>query len=345
MSNSITNSINNTVGASNSGVTNTLTVTNPSDTANSAANVQVTVGGGTAGDPQTTYTVTGGSTWSFGIDNNSSDSLVISNNAALGTDNRIYVTTAGVISCTPTAINGPMLDVQVNGGNGFGEIRCINLDTGAAAHAGFTATANTGSAGDCVYKALITGGSEWSWGLDNSDADAYVVSSNNGLGINNTIRVAVSGEVTFPLTPAFLAYQASAALNVSGTGAAYTLGSTVDLTEVFDQNADFDPATGTFTAPVTGRYKLGAQVYWNGLTIATTFINNIVTTAQTFTNYIIRAASNGDESNLITVLCNMTAGDTCTFEGAVVGEAGATADCFGQAGSPRYTFCYGNLEC
>lgn len=92
------NAINNTVGASISGVTNTLTVTNPSNTASSQARVNVTVGGGTAGDPFTLYTVSGVTNWAQGIDNSDSDVYVLSASTAPGTTNVMRATTAGEIN-------------------------------------------------------------------------------------------------------------------------------------------------------------------------------------------------------------------------------------------------------
>ena len=87
-----------TFGGANSGATRTFSVTNTSNTASSATNVQVTVGGGTASDPQTTYTVTGATNWSQGIDNSVSDTYVISASTALGTTDVMRMTTAGSVT-------------------------------------------------------------------------------------------------------------------------------------------------------------------------------------------------------------------------------------------------------
>lgn len=89
------NAINNTVGASISGVTNTLTITNPSNTGSSAARTSVTVGGGTAGDPTLNFNINGVTDWEMGIDNNSNDDLKISQSTSLGTNDTWIMTTAG----------------------------------------------------------------------------------------------------------------------------------------------------------------------------------------------------------------------------------------------------------
>lgn len=89
------NAINNTVGASISGVTNTLTITNPSNTASSAARTSISVGGGTAADPTLNFNVSGVTDWEMGIDNTASDALKISQGTALGTNDTWIMTTAG----------------------------------------------------------------------------------------------------------------------------------------------------------------------------------------------------------------------------------------------------------
>lgn len=66
------NAIDNTVGASISGVTNTMTIQNPSNTASSAAQVLITVGGTTSGSPWIQWTV--GTTESFALGQNNSAS-------------------------------------------------------------------------------------------------------------------------------------------------------------------------------------------------------------------------------------------------------------------------------
>lgn len=89
------NAINNTVGASISGVTNTLTTTNLSNTASSSAQNLITVGGSSAGDPELLYTVSGVTNWISGIDNSDSDKYKICRSTALGTNDFFVMTTSG----------------------------------------------------------------------------------------------------------------------------------------------------------------------------------------------------------------------------------------------------------
>lgn len=191
----------------------------------------------------------------------------------------------------------------------------------------------------------VSGTYYWIEGILATDGTFRIAPSNTGVDISTSLQISQAGEMTLPLQPAFLAYQASAASNVTGNGTSYTLGTTVDLTESFDQNSDFDATTGTFTAPVTGKYCLSMSAYINGTTIATAFIAQIATSNQTFTTQIIRSAVSADQNAPLTIFCDMDASDTATFIVASSGEAADTDDVYGQAASPRYTWCSGYLVC
>src|ERR1700683_2896407 len=98
----VQNGINNTVGASNSGVTNTLTVQNPSNTASSAAACLITVGGTTSANPYISWAVGTTRVWALGIENAATQRLTLSMDAAgsvsPGGGNYIYSVTAGATS-------------------------------------------------------------------------------------------------------------------------------------------------------------------------------------------------------------------------------------------------------
>lgn len=68
--------------------------------ANAAANTLVTIatGGTSAGDPVLQLQVSGGGTWSVGLDNSDSDAFVIAENAVPGTANRLRIATGGNVS-------------------------------------------------------------------------------------------------------------------------------------------------------------------------------------------------------------------------------------------------------
>lgn len=86
------------VGFSNNSSQVIFATSNPATAASTNALSQVTVGGTAAGDPFQTFTVTGGSSWSQGVDNSASDAYVVAASTALGTTNVISASTAGEIN-------------------------------------------------------------------------------------------------------------------------------------------------------------------------------------------------------------------------------------------------------
>lgn len=177
------------------------------------------------------------------------------------------------------------------------------------------------SAGDAYYQARIAAGQNWTWGLDNSDSDAYVLSASATLGTTNVMRVSTAGEINYPLQPAFRAQITAVQNNVTGDGTTYTVQFN---TEIFDQNGDFDTGTYTFTAPVTGRYMLTASLYLGDIPNTTTFVQmNIVTSNRTsfhLLNTIPTYKAAGEYTPKIAELFDMDVGDTALVQVLVGGS-------------------------
>lgn len=90
------NALNNASSTGVASTTQTFTISNSDNTSTSAASLAISVGGGTTtGDPKVLYTVTGVTNWAQGIDNSVSDSFKLSASTALGTSDRLVITTAG----------------------------------------------------------------------------------------------------------------------------------------------------------------------------------------------------------------------------------------------------------
>jgi hypothetical protein len=98
----------------------------------------------------------------------------------------------------------------------------------------------------------------------NLDMQARLLVGNGG---STGIAISANGEVTMAAQPSVFAYLGSTDSNVTGAGNVHTLGTDNALTEVFDQNSDF-VTTGTFTAPVAGRYLIFAGAQHSGITTA-----------------------------------------------------------------------------
>src|ERR1700689_4826888 len=96
------NSLDNQVVNNNFTVTHTnpggdafVSIENLSNTAASNATLHAITGGTSGGDAQTQYAITGGTTWTQGIDNSDTDAYVVAISATLGTTNAFHITSAG----------------------------------------------------------------------------------------------------------------------------------------------------------------------------------------------------------------------------------------------------------
>jgi len=196
-----------------------------------------------------------------------------------------------------------------------------------------------GTAGDPFTQYTVTGATTFSEGIDNSDSDAFVIAASTALGTTNTVRIATTGEINFPLQSAFLALSGSAS-NVTGDGTAYTLGSSVALTEVYDQNSDFN-TNGTYTAPVTGIAQFGGSITLLQIGAAHTDMYVLIQASnRTLTSTEVNATNYANPSGTANIpfCCNvdMDAADTCTFSITVLNGT-KVVDTSGN------TFIYGGI--
>ncbi len=168
-------------------------------------------------------------------------------------------------------------------------------------------------------------------GADGGQNIALITAGLQGLTQNS------DASVNNALQPAFLFYNSATDSDVTGNETA----ATVDFdTEVFDQGSDF--ATDTFTAPVTGRYSLTANIRFSGITAAAdNVILNIITSNRTY-----RFSYNKTNDIAIdmtfsgTVIADMDAADTVTVTLTVQGESGDVVDVFGSgAANTNFSGC------
>lgn len=304
-----------TFTSSTAAATRTLTVSN-TDNTNSAttALIQTTVGGGTAGDPLHTYTVTGVTSWSTGIDNSVSDTYVIAASTALGTTNVVSMTTAGAVS-----IVLGNLDITKSASGATVSNTVSNTSNTASSIAMDQLTVAGTSAGDAFTTYTVSGTTNWSVGTDNSvTGDPFVIAASTALGTTNIMSALTSGEINYPLQPAFLASNSTSPLNVTGDATVYTI---VFDSEIFDQNNDF--ASNTFTAPVTGKYYLSTRVKLSGILSTHTIGDyNLVTSNRSYFYQCPAPSKVFDVNTTVTYeqesICDMDAADTSTVTIAVI---------------------------
>lgn len=389
------------------GATKSIGVTNTSNTANASAAFFSIVGGASAGDAYSRYTVTGVGSWAAGIDNSDSDSYKISRSTAPGTNDFLTLTTSGNLtisgsitssvltsgrlalvgtaglitddagitydaaanSITATTFNGALngnattattatTATNVTVANEATDTSCFILfstaatgDLGPKSNANMTFNSSTGVvtfASAVLTTADINGGTVDNATIGGTTPAAgtftdLTANGNTTLGSDAADSVTVNAEsVTLPNVPSFAAYVSTNINNVTGAGTAYTV---IYDSERYDQSSDFNTTTGTFTASVSGKYNLLAQVRVINIPAgATSAFISIVTSnatwttstgmafvAGTFTSFPFQEFAHAD----------MDAGDTATITIQVSAGAGDTADIAGSAS--MITFFTGRL--
>lgn len=279
-----------------------------------------------------------------------SSSISTSNTAAIsgaGTVRYSGVTfnNSSHISATgQTVLNmGPSSTIGSSNSGGTNTLTVTNSSNTASSNAAIISTVAGTSAADAYYQAIVAGTTTWTWGIDNSDSDAWALSANAALGTTNVMRVSTAGEINYPLQPSFLAYLNTTVTNVSGDATEYTV---IFDTEVFDQNADFNLATSVFTAPVTGRYFMQFSSLILGGTSITGANARIVTSNRTYNNTMLLSPLSSTACSMnMSVIVDMDAADTATFTIQTSDTGGKIDDISGTTSGNLRTFVSGNLLC
>ena len=157
------------------------------------------------------------------------------------------------------------------------------------------------------------------------------------------MKIDETGCVTMATQPAFNAYQSANQANVTGDGTVYTI---IFDTELFDQGSNYNNATGTFTAPVPGKYHFDVTVDLIATTATGAFIN-LVTTSRTYRLAAVKPSNVGTAggdtclSGAITV--SLAANDTVTVTAQATGTTKISA-VYGTT-TPSVTSFSGFLVC
>jgi uncharacterized protein YgiB involved in biofilm formation len=131
--------------------------------------------------------------------------------------------------------------------------------------------------------------------------------------------------------PAFQAQLQTSDSNVTGDGTSYRFGEGNALVERFDQGSD-NNTNGTFTAPVAGKYLLGASVRLQQVATDQTEIDiRLITSNCTYTCTAIGGDATWDDANITeTVLADMDADDTYTLT-VLISNGSKVVDVLGHA--------------
>lgn len=165
----------------------TIEVTNSDNTSTSSrAGFEVAVGGTSAGDPYLKFLITGSTSYTLGIDNDSFDLFTISESGSLGTGN--------VLTIAPTSktVNffGPVLNDFDSTSFNPRFVAGQNNNTASATSCFFQAYQTSDSGGDPYAIFQVLSSTVWSLGLDNSTTNNdFVISKNITLGTSNVLSI------------------------------------------------------------------------------------------------------------------------------------------------------------
>lgn len=190
--------------------------------------------------------------------------------------------------------------------------------------------------GNTFVNANILKGNSGDFTLSAAASSDIVISN----GTSDVAKIYNEGSVTYPLNPAFLAYNSTDRTNVTGNGAEWTV---ILDTEILDANGDF--ASNTFTAPRDCIILLKGCVTCSGVATAglglLNFLRSSGLRARTTWNVATIADASGNNGSIYySILIDMDAADTVQMTFEISGMAGDTATVNGGS-SPLRTWCAG----
>ena len=217
--------------------------------------------------------------------------------------------------------------ITFGGGTGA---QTVNIGTGGTGvktiHIGDSAVANVITVGSTTGAASLT-----------------LQSGSGNIAMNAGLTVDSTGRMTNSVQPAFCAQLSANQNNVTGDFTSYTV---IFDTVRFDQNSNYNGATGIFTAPKTGRYFFVTNIGFNGLTVSFTdvrvaFVGSVEGTINYYRDNGGAFTVGGNIQAAISTIIPMTANDT--FK--VVVQVGNSTKTVGVNGGSMNTSFAGYLIC
>ena len=198
-----------------------------------------------------------------------------------------------------------------------------------------------GDASAADKKILFDGNAvDYHIGLDDS-ADSLIIGKGSALGTTTSMAIDANGIITKPLQPSFQVNKNDTSQNNIATDTAVVV--TWEI-ERFDVNSDFDLTNNQFTAPVTGKYFLSANIRVDSVDTGANFYNIMISTSNKNYTSIIDPNFSADVDYItrtVAITADMDAGDTAQVK-AVQSGGTAQAD---LDGASEYSSFSGHLVC
>jgi hypothetical protein len=247
--------------------------------------------------------------------------------AAVASTDSCYVVFLGSAIQTVTAPAGSIVGSQLSSSFSVFDDEDSNIVIGrgrigntisASDHASFQhRDLSTGSNLNYAILQTASGGTQ----INSSSGQSLFIN----IGNSQAIKVDSNKIITMENQPAVQAKVSSNQLNITA-GSLYTI---PFATETFDQNADYDNSTYTFTAPVTGRYFIGVQATIGGMPSGADYFQYAIQTSNRTYNVTVDP-DNISGSGIVyygfpfTVLADMDASDTAIVKFLVQGSTNTT---------------------
>ena len=270
----------------------------------------------TTGDLQLMFSTKGTPTWSIGCDVSATGAFSISNGNALGTTEALAIAfdRSSAVFKTGDLFNQFSVD------SGYCQLSVQNTHGGATSSTRITIS-NIDAAGDCymLFDPHFGVGGDRRFQIGQTQADVFQITSTTDTSTSNMngtaiLKATITGAITKPAQPLFIAYLAATVANATGDGTFYTV---ICDTINKQQGSSYNNATGEFTVPVTGSYSFFSRVKFGNISAP-------VTTSDIFfyVNGAIGAYATGPDCNLAAIrdgsnnaalvqstLMSLTAGD------------------------------------
>ena len=139
-----------------------------------------------------------------------------------------------------------------------------NLNNFAGSKAIVQAQVGGENSDDAVYRAAIVAGQVWTWGLDNSNLNKFVIAGSTTLGTTDIMQVYPAGQINYPRQPMMRAFRSANTVAVTGDNSLYQV---IFDTANFDVGGNYNAATGEYTVPVDGIYSIQSQITFDGIAV------------------------------------------------------------------------------